>query len=115
MKAIWSSKKELINYITSPKEKIINSNTIKFKCIAHSFTEWQELWSVWKINKNNKTENHIKLFIIKPTEKNFWAFKELNESHFQNYIGCPKKYLQITKTKNKEWRKKILQKFKTPL
>jgi hypothetical protein len=116
MRGLWQNKKDLIKYLISDKEKIIDGeNKILHKCVAHSFTKWQELWTVWKVFHNgNRKKTILKLFIIKPTESHFYTFKAYSESHFNNFYGCPKKYLKITNNENKMWRRQLLEKFKTP-
>lgn len=99
----WTSKKELIEYLTRPWGEEETNTTIAHQCAGNV------LWSVIeRVNtKTNQTERIIACALLKGFGRDDWGYKGMSESEHPYYYSCPLKYLDWVPVACEEWRAKV--------
>lgn len=109
-----SSRKTLINQLT----KEYKNGTMVRKCIKHCYRGNPGrgvLWSVWNLideNSGKVVDEWIGCDIMQYNSGQ-WGYKPLSESMHPYYYSCPLSYFKLVPRGNDEWRKLVLDRYRT--
>jgi len=108
----WDSKKELLSNIKKTYPQKIDETEYNFHCKRSSMKTWNQLWTVWEIEKGGIIHDTIiKLFLIR-SYKNRWGYHKIEETELIKEFVCPKYMLKMAPEKNKLWRSNVIKNYK---